>query len=216
MIYVYDIILNLTDDNRILEFFEWNEFDSVEHIKKIPLFKVNTSLIDVLIHDEIIVDKNFLENIKNLTELFSIKNKKNIEYACLFSDGSKCIAVEFSSSGKVLYRSYLLLDEEEEILDICDNLELVNINYKKIKSRKINFFLTRREFFIQNFLLNELKSSYRKKNYDKIKYLYEECFSKNKEDIKDIYKELVDDITNNFSLKHKNLFNILTMKEVKK
>ena len=211
MIYVYDIILNLTDENRILEFFEWNEFDNVEHIKKIPLFKVNTSFIDMLINNEIEVDKQFLERIKNLTELFSIKNKKNIEYASLFSDGSKCIAVEFSSSGKILYRSYLLLDEEEEILDICDNLELVNINYKKLKNRKINFFLTRREFFIQNFLINELKSSYRKKNYDKIKYLYEECFSKNKEDISEIYKELVEDITNNFSKKHKELFNILTM-----
>lgn len=215
MIYIYDIILNLTDDNRILEFFEWSEHDSVEHIKKIPLFKVSTSLMDDLINYEIKVDSNFLENIKNYTELFDIKTKKVIEYACLLSDGSKVIALEFSSSGKVLYRSSLLIDEEEEILDIVENLNRKEINYKKIKRKNINFFLTRKEFFIQNFLLKELKSSYKKKNIKKIKYLYEECFNKKGSD-EDLYKILVDDIKNNFSSKHVKLFNILTTKQVKK
>ena len=215
MIYIYDIILNLTDNNRILEFFEWNEHDSIEHVKKIPLFRVNTKLIDDIINYDIKVDKKFLEDIKNYTELFDIKTKKNIEYACLLSDTSKVYAVEFSDNGKVLYRSSLLLDEEEEILDISDNLDETPINYKKIKPKNINFFLTRKELFVQNFLLKELKNSYNKKNIEKIKYLYEECFN-NKKDDENLYEVLVDDIKNNFSKKHINLFNILTIKKVKK
>ncbi len=215
MIYIYDIIINLTDDDRILEFYEWNEHDSIEHVKKIPLFKVNTTFIDDIISYEIKVDSKFLKSIKDYTELFDIKTKKIMEYACLVSDGSKVIALEFSESGKILYRSSLLLDEEEEILDIVDNVDEKDIKYKKIKSRNINYFLTRKELFIKNYLLKELKSSHRKKNINKIKYLYEECFDK-KDSNSDFYKELVEDINNNFSNKHKRLFEILTMKEVKK
>ncbi len=214
MIYIYDIIINLTDNERILEFFEWNEHDSIEHVKKIPLFKVSTKFIDDIISNEIKVDSKFLESIKNYTELFDIKTKKIMEYATLVSDGSKVIALEFSENGKILYRSSLLLDEEEEILDIVENLDETEVKYKKLKSRNINNFLTRKELFIKNFLLKELKSSYKKKNINKIKYLYEECF--NKKDSSDFYNELVDDINNNFSDKHKKLFEILTMKEVKK
>ena len=214
MVYIYDIIINLTDDNRILEFFEWNEHDSIEHVKKIPLFKVSTNFIDDIISHEIKVDSKFLESIKNYTELFDIKTKKIMEYATLVSDGSKVIALEFSENGKVLYRSNLLLDEEEEILDIVENLDEKEIKYKKLKPRNINHFLTRKELFIKNYLLKDLKSSYKKKDINKIKYLYEECFDK--KDSTDCYNELVDDINNNFSDKHKKLFEILTMKEVKK
>ncbi len=215
MVYIYDIILNLTDDNRILEFFEWDQFDNIEHIKKIPLFRVNTSFIDDLINYEIKIEEDILKKIKNLTELFDFKTRKVMEYVCLFSDGSKVIAGEFSKSGKIMYRSGLLLDEEDEILDIVENLDIMKINYKKLKSRNIDFFLTRHEAFIKNYLLKELKSSYRKKNMNKIKYLYEECFS-NKKESADLYKELVEDISNNFSNRHVKLFKILTMKEVKK
>ena len=214
MVYIYDIIINLTDDNRILEFFEWNEHDSIEHVKKIPLFKVSTNFIDDIISHEIKVDSKFLESIKNYTELFDIKTKKIMEYATLVSDGSKVIALEFSENGKVLYRSNLLLDEEEEILDIVENLDKKEIKYKKLKPRNVNHFLTRKELFIKNYLLKDLKSSYKKKDINKIKYLYEECFDK--KDSTDFYNELVDDINNNFSDKHKKLFEILTMKEVKK
>ena len=61
MVYIYDIILNLTDDNRILEFFEWDQFDNIEHIKKIPLFRVNTSFIDDLINYEIKIEEDILK-----------------------------------------------------------------------------------------------------------------------------------------------------------
>ena len=36
MTYIYDLLLNFTDDERILEFFEWNEKDEIINIKKIP------------------------------------------------------------------------------------------------------------------------------------------------------------------------------------
>ena len=39
MTYIYDVTLNF---NEILyDFFEWNNSDTLTHIRKIPMFKVN-------------------------------------------------------------------------------------------------------------------------------------------------------------------------------
>ena len=45
MIYVYDILLNLQPIEESLEFYEWKQDDLIEHIKKVPLFKVSKTLI---------------------------------------------------------------------------------------------------------------------------------------------------------------------------
>ena len=63
MINVYDILFNLIDSERVYEFFEWNNKDDIEHIKKIPLIKVSSHFLDDCINNNIIVDKLFLEKI---------------------------------------------------------------------------------------------------------------------------------------------------------
>ena len=40
MNYYYDIVLNLNEE--LYEFYEWEENDSIDFIKKIPLFRVST------------------------------------------------------------------------------------------------------------------------------------------------------------------------------
>ena len=40
MIYVYDILLNWFEEKKNIEFFEWDPKDELEHIKRIPLFRV--------------------------------------------------------------------------------------------------------------------------------------------------------------------------------
>ena len=40
MIYIYDLLLNFIDGDRLIEFYEWDSKDGLEHIKKIPLFKI--------------------------------------------------------------------------------------------------------------------------------------------------------------------------------
>ena len=60
MTYIYDILLNFTDDERLLEFFEWEKEDTIEHIKKIPLIRVSTKQLETLINNQIIIEKNFL------------------------------------------------------------------------------------------------------------------------------------------------------------
>ena len=163
MLNVYDIILNLLDGNRIYEPFEWNKKDNIEHIKKIPMIRVTTNTLDDIINTTFVIDNNLLNNIYKKSEVYTDTGVSKIDYALLFTDTYKVVAVEFNKDGKSLFKSYLLLDEEEEILDLSNQIELKNINYKVLKKNINKCLLTREEEFRKNYLLKELKIAYKKK-----------------------------------------------------
>jgi len=215
MINIYDIILNFSEA-RVYEFFEWDKKDNIEHIKKIPLFRVSSKTLIDLQQKRIQVDPEFLKEIEDKTEVFSKNTEEIIEHACLFCDLKRVIAIEFSDKGINSYRSFLLLDEEEEILDIATSLTVISLPYQTKKSFSNTKFLTRREEFIKNYLIKDLKASYTNKNYHKINYMYEECFPYNDKKIEDKYQELVHDLNTNFTSKYLDLFQILKLSSKRK
>lgn len=180
MNYIYDIILNFNE--QIYDFYEWNKSDNLTHIRKIPLFKVSSIDMYNFEHYSIILSEAFLDQIKNRTEIFSGKSIKNIEYACLFSDGINVLAIKIKNN---YYYSKLLLDEEEEVVDVVGKMKEVVINYKISKEKNNVVFKTRKEIEIENYVKKELKKLEINKEYEKLKYLYFECFGKEEIDIKD-------------------------------
>ena len=52
MNYIYDILLNFNDI--YYDFYEWNISDNIEHIRKIPLFKIS-------IKDMITIKNNYIK-----------------------------------------------------------------------------------------------------------------------------------------------------------
>lgn len=216
MINVYDIILNLLDSNRLYESFEWNKKDNIEHIKKIPMVRVSTSSLDDIIHSVIVIDSDFLTEIYKKTEIYNDDGLSVIDYGVLFTDNFKIVAVEFNKEGKSLFKSNLLLDEEEEILELSNEVKLRKIDYKVVKKNKCNDYLTREEEFRRNYLLKELKNSYKKKLYEKINYLYEEIYPRDHKSIDERYKILIHDITNNYDAHHNKIFQVLKLINKKK
>lgn len=216
MLNVYDILVNLIDSERVYEFFEWSTRDDIEHIKKIPLVKVSSHFLDSCINSTIIIDNSFLDEIYQKTEVYNQDKIGVIDYACLFTDGYKVIAIEFNSDGKSLYKSYLLLDEEEEILEISNEISLKTIMYKKLKKKDNIQYLTREEEYRRNYLLKELKNAKKHGKYEKINYLYEEIYPVSSKNIEEKYKILIEDITNNYRDCYNELFKILKLTHTKK
>ena len=134
MTYIYDVLLNFSDTERIVEFFEWNNNDSIDHIKRIPLIRISSNTFNELINNNIVVEKEFLDKIQDSTWMY--KKTKNLEYAVLITDLNKVIAFEFNKEGKIIAKSGLLLDEEEEIIEESYDLKEENLNYK-IESKLI-------------------------------------------------------------------------------
>lgn len=212
MLNVYDILLNLLDSNRVYEYFEWSNKDNIEHIKKIPIIKISSKFLDDIINYQVTIDKSFLNDIYKKCEVYNNDKVSVIDYANLFTDGYKVVGVEFNKDGKILYRSFLMLDEEEEILEISDELRVSDIKYQKGKSKKDEgIYLTREEEFRRNYLLKELKFSYKKKMYEKINYLYEEIYGDILNKFEDKYNFLIQDIEKNYNYKHNELFKILRL-----
>ena len=192
MIYIYDILLNLRQMDEGLEFYEWKEDDLIEHIKKVPLFKVSKTLIEDLFTNKLQLDITILPKIRNKAICYFNGETKQIPYLVLLSDGRKCFAIELDNKGNTLYKSSLLLDEEEEVLEMTEELVEMPIGYKKTKIRNNKDQLTRFEKDNQKFLLRELEKI--KDNKEEINYLYEEYFDNNLTSIDDKFNTLKDNV----------------------
>ena len=214
MIYIYDILLNFSDDSRLLEFYEWDKKDGLTHIKKIPLFKISSIDMENIIHSKFKVDNEFLEKINNKTMIY--KSKKNMKYAALFCDLNRAVAVEFYKDGRSICKSSLLLDEEEDVCDECHLFDDFHFNYKVIEKSSDNLFLTRNELFKKRYLLKEMECLYKDKYFEKFNYLYEEVFGRDENNTHDRYKIIIDDITNNYNEKYNNLYEIVRLSYQKK
>ena len=207
MIYIYDILLNLRQMDEGLEFYEWKEGDLIEHIKKVPLFKVSKTLIEDLFTNKLQLDITILPKIRNKAICYFNGETKQIPYLVLLSDGRKCFAIELDNKGNTLYKSSLLLDEEEEVLEMTEELVEMPIGYKKTKIKNNKDQLTRFEKDNQKFLLRELEKI--KDNKEEINYLYEEYFDNNLTSIEDKFNTLKDNVyigSNNYIKELKSFF----------
>ena len=211
MIYIYDILVNFCDNDLIYDFYEWNNSDNVENIKKIKLVRVDSNTFDDLLNYDCVLNSNFLLKIYRSCEVYEKKKAKVLDYAILISDTNRVIALELDKNGNIMYKSKLLMDEEEEIAMLANGLEKINIEYKRGKKVLKNRFFTRRELVIRNFLYKEIENSYKNKKYDKLKFLYQEYFDKKSYSYKSIKEELINSIKDKIDDKHKELFNLLKL-----
>ncbi len=216
MIYIYDILLNWTKDSRLKEFYEWNLEDDLEHIKKIPIIRVSEKFIKDLLTSKIRVDKAFLPKIKDKAESYFHNDIDTISYAVIVSCDKKALALELDNAGNIIYKSSMLLDEEEEVLEMILDLQTTNLSYQVIKKNKAFNFLTRQEEEEKKFLIKELKKMKNNKESAKINYLYQEFFQDQSVDYNTKVKLLESEINKEYSNFHKKLFKLLKLTTIKR
>ena len=144
------------------------------------------------------------------------KRKKTTFYGCLFCDLNRVVAVEFSSSGEIIARSCLLLDEEDEVIESAKDLEVSSISYKVLKREGGCSFLTREEEFERHYLYREFVSLFEEKNVDKLTYLYEEIFGVDNLDFSHKYQRIIQDLEVGFDQRYHKLFDIVQLSYSKK
>lgn len=213
MNYIYDILVNFNDGDRLIEFFEWNETDLFEHIKKIPIYRISSKQMQEICNNKIILDKEHLICIKSKTQLY---NNTDIKYALIVTDLNKAVALEFNNQGEVISRSTFLLDEEESIIEEAYNFKEELLKYELSDEYKIDYYLTRKELFKKNYLLKELNFLEKNKDYEKLNYLYEEIFKKDNLTYKERILRLIENIKNNYNFKHNELYEIIRLTYTKK
>ena len=214
MTYIYDVLLNFTNHNEPIEFFEWNKDDILEHIKKIPLIKVSPQILNDFIKYNIQIERDLLNKIQGSTMMY--KKTKDLEYALLLSDSSKVVAFEFNPNGEIISRSSLLLDEEEEIIEESIDEKEEKLVYNKLEKISQNNFLTRTEKKHQKYLLHEIDFLYKENHHEKLQYLYEEIYLKDNLPIKDKYLKIKSELLKNYDDKFEKLYEIVRLTYIKK
>lgn len=212
MNYIYDILVNFNE--KLYEFYDWNVTDEIEHIRKMPIYKISSEDLIKLKKNEFIIDKNILQDIHNKTEVFQNKSSIIIEYSSLFTDGLEVLGFEFTSDGKVLYKTNLLVDEEIDVLDVALSLEEKKLEYIILKPIQIYDFKTRNEVIILDYINKEIKKL-TNNNFEKLKYLYYECFNERAEDKNLIIKKIYFELETNWDSTYPLVYDFFKLTKVK-
>lgn len=203
MNYIYDILLNLNDS--AYDFYEWNVSDAIVHIRKAPIFRVSTEQLGSFKQNKFQLSEVFLKKIENKAEEFTNRSVEKIPYLFFATDTKSVIAFQLNEKGIVTKKSMLLVDEEEEILEISRTLPFTSFDHQIIKKEFRREFETRNDQEMKRRLKREI---YRlsKKNLEKLKYLYYECFDEMEENPKKIIDRFTKELNHRYQAISKKLF----------
>ena len=131
MTYIYDVTLNFNET--LYDFFEWNNRDSLVHVRKIPIFKVSNEIFIDIISNIVKVSDIFLNKIMDKTDTYGKKSKSFT--SCLIRCDDNIIALKFNEEGVSKYISSIGVEEELDILEIKVNTTK-SFEYQILNSRK--------------------------------------------------------------------------------
>lgn len=174
MNYIYDILIDFQPN--LYDVYDWNKNDDILHLRKIPMFKLNTESLKELCSYNIQISSEFLVKIFNRTELFGRNKVAPLEYCFLATDLNEVIGFKLDKMGKIIGYSKLLLEEEAEVLEYAEGLNPYQLSYQVLEKKELFPFRTREEVKIKDFILKELRQMVKKQDEDKLVYLYLECF----------------------------------------
>ena len=202
MNYIYDIVLNFNRD--YFEFFQWKKGDKIINVKKIPAFKVSSEDLKYLKYNIVKVSKEFLDKIYNLTCFYS---KMDYKYLCLVSDTNESLGIMFDKDGKLIKRSSLVFDEEDEVNEEVCGDDFVKIEYVENRNKNIEY-LSRIEKERRDFLLKFVNNLDVNDDENILKYIYYDYFEKEEEDTLKI-KQIIINKINDINCDKMRLYNLV-------
>jgi len=110
----------------------------------------------------------------------------------LLSDGKYVIAI--MKQDKRIKKSSLLIDEEVDTIEELNYLDSESIEYKIINKKRKDELKTRKQIEEEKFIIKEINKI--KKEEEKLKYIYYECFNKKEESVDKILIEVNKNIEN--------------------
>lgn len=176
MKYIYDIYLNFNDYP--INYYEWDESDTLERVLKIPIIKVDD--IEPFISFNMVIE--------------------DYDDKIIVSDGINALALEIIDS-KVAYVSYLTYDDELCVCELARTMPITRVTYHLLERRNIPSAL-RKDALMQKILLSKIDLS----GSDELKYIYYEITNKDSSNLDKIKKFLKVDIEHNFNQKYVNLY----------
>ena len=172
MDYIYDIVLNFQE--KYYDFYEWNLNDKLINFKKLPIYKIKT--------------KDYI-NIKNNDTIINRLSLPKNNRIFLLTNGIEVMGILLSTNGKVLKKSSLLFEENDEIIEDKDEIKLIDIKYHISNLNKLNY-KSRIDTEKYNYAEYCLNNIFKSKDIYLLKYLYYIIYEEDESDIKKIKNDL--------------------------
>lgn len=206
MIYIYDLTLNFSD--RLYDFYDWKDTDSITHYRKIPLIKLSDKKYDKFLNNKVVVDEELLSLVRDKAQQYKGRMLKTVKYAFVLTNGFDAFAVMLDDGGTTVKKSKLVIGEELEVIDLANNLKVKDVSFNIVcKDNFVNKF-TRDEEVIINDVVSKINDH--KDNLELLKYLYYEWNNKIYVG-KSCYDDLIKDVTSQYSDKLNKLNEILNL-----
>lgn len=195
MHYYYDLLVNL--DETLWEFYEWDKKDTIIPIKKIPFIRAKEQDFLNIYSYEGQIEKEWIKTYQKKTICKgSIQNSTML----LISSGKNSLVVEVNDNGKIINRSKLLIEDENNINELATSLKETSIPFKKIKQ------LPKRKEFRQaleekKLIKIELKTLKEKENISKCAYLYYEWFGELEKNFDKMIEKCLIELQKTYSIK---------------
>ena len=193
MHYYYDLLVNL--DEVAWEFYEWEKKDVILPIKKIPFLRINEKEFKEISAYEGKIEKNWLEPYIGKTQIKKDKSKN-----LLLSTTKNSLAIEINSTGQIISRSKLLIEDENNCNELASSLKETTIPFssqQKIPLRS-DFRQAIKE---KNLIKIELKTLKETKNTTKCSYLYYEWFNILEDDLSTMLENCLEELKKPYTLK---------------
>ena len=194
MHYYYDLLVNL--DEVAWEFYEWEKKDVILPIKKIPFLRINEKEFKEISAYEGKIEKNWLKPYIGKTQIKKDKSKNLL----LLSTTKNSLAIEINSTGQIISRSKLLIEDENNCNELASSLKETTIPFssqQKIPLRS-DFRQAIKE---KNLIKIELKTLKETKNTTKCSYLYYEWFNILEDDLSTMLENCLEELKKPYTLK---------------
>lgn len=192
----------------VYEFYEWEEKDNVEFIKKIPLFRVTTECLKDNLKYQTKFDSSLVEQIKEKTIVKgSAENNLN---TFILSDTKNALALEVNEEGRVVSRSKLLPSDELNLSEVMFTMKESTLHYEKLEKYQ-NSKTLRQIREIKKLIQHEIDTLYEEKNESKLKYLYYEWMNRNDNNIDTIYKEMTSSLQKGYDENLKRVYDFIKL-----
>ncbi len=208
--YIMNYYYNLTLNSDLSKFYEWTLKDSLIEIKKIPVFKTTeNTLINMLKYDGY-VNSEFLNKIYNQTTYKEVGKIKTITYAAILTDTKFCLAIIFDDNGYIKNRSYLLLEDELNILEFSFSLKKEKVIFNKEKKSIINNNF-KQEVLMRKAIKEEIDKAIEEKDKNKLIYYYLEWFNNYSNNVDYIYKTICSELEKEFVMNLEKMYNLILL-----
>jgi hypothetical protein len=208
MYYFYDLLINFQDADNLYEFYEWEETDDIDFVKKIPLFRITSNTLKDLLKYQVKFERKMLEKIQDKTILKS--SYKTLNNTFLVCDSKNALALELDDEGLIINRSKLLLSDEMNLCEMIFTIPITKLSYEKIKKYPKRCEI-RKIAKIKKLIKSEIDTLYESKNISKLKYLYFEWFNKQSSDIELIYEKMNENLKHNFDENQMRIYDLIKL-----